>query len=88
MRVWFDTNACVADNRYSLGCAGTRRDLSALGTELSAGMRLTLYMEDGAPDGPPELLLVDAVVEEFQGALIAHVDPETWRREPAPRKAG
>jgi hypothetical protein len=84
MRVWFDTNAIVATDRYSLGCAGTRRDLAALGVRLVAGLKLTLYMEDESLDGSPELLLVEAVVEHYEGHLVAHVDRSTWRHEPAP----
>ncbi len=87
MRVWFDTNASVAEGCYSLGCVGTRRDLSALGIEPAAGMRFTLYMEDEGPEGVPELLLVDAVVEDLGGELVAHVDPTTSRLEPAPLDA-
>jgi hypothetical protein len=83
-RVRFDTNSGIAENRYVLNCYGTRQDLSTLGIELVPGMRLTLYMEDLALDGTPELLLVEAVVEEYEGHLIAHVDPSTWRHEPAP----
>ncbi len=63
MWVWFDTNASVADDRYSLGCWGTLRDLSALGIQLAVDMKLTLYMEDEGLDGAPLLLLVEAVVE-------------------------
>jgi hypothetical protein len=88
MRLWFDTNASVAEDRYSLGCAGTLRDLSALGVELQEGMQLTLYMDDSDLDGRPELLVVDAVVEEYEGALIAHVDAGTWRHEPVRVDAG
>ena len=54
-----------------------------LGVELVAGLRLTLYMEDESLDRTPELLLVEAIVEEYQGKLIAHVDPTTWRHERA-----
>jgi hypothetical protein len=38
-------------------------------------------MEDPDEDGRPEFLVVDAVVEDFGGELVAHVDSATWRRE-------
>ena len=81
MRIWFDTNAAIDERRYRLSCAGTVRDLRALGVALRTGMKLTLYMEDSDETGRPELLVVDAVVEEFGGELVAHVDSATWRRE-------
>jgi hypothetical protein len=87
MRVWFDPNARAEDGRYWLNCLGTRRDLAALGVELAVGMRLTLYVEDQNLEGEWELLLVDAVVED-DGGFVARVDPETWRREPAPSGGG
>jgi hypothetical protein len=81
MRLWFDTNAVIGNDRYRLSCEGTLRDLAQSGGSLRAGMRLKLYMEDPDESGRAEFLVVDAVVEEFSGELVAHVDPATWRRE-------
>jgi hypothetical protein len=80
MRLWFDANAAIDEHRYRLSCVGTLRDLAALGGSLRVGMKLTLYMDDPDESGRPELLVVDAVVEEFGGDLVAHVDSATWRR--------
>jgi hypothetical protein len=82
VRIWFDTNAGIDEDTYSLNCQGTLRDLTAHRIELREGMNLTLYMEDEDVDGRAALLLVDAVVERRETwGLIARVDPETWRRE-------
>ena len=63
-------------------CGDPPRSL-CLGIELAVGMELTLYTEDQALDGAAELLLVDAVVEDYDGQLVAHVDPSSWRHVPA-----
>jgi hypothetical protein len=82
MRLWFDTNAAIDEERFSLSCTGTQRDLAARNIELQPGMAVTLYMEDPDENGRPGLLLVDAVVEEYKTGLVARIDPDTWRREP------
>jgi hypothetical protein len=82
MRLWFDTNAMIDENVYSLRCLGTLRDIAALDVELREGMPVTLYMEDGDERGNPTVLLVDAIVEEREKwGLVARVDPTTWRNE-------
>ena len=81
MRLYFDANSATEDGRYSLGVAGTVRDLKALGIELEAGMAVTLYMDDQDEDGQPILLLVDAIVEEYGKGFVARADKRTWRRE-------
>jgi hypothetical protein len=81
MRLWFDTNAAIDAHRYRLSCVGTLRDLAALGVSLRVGMQVTLYMEDPDERGRPAFLVVDAVVEDFGGELVAHVNSATWRHE-------
>jgi hypothetical protein len=81
-RIWFDANAGIDGDDYSLDCTGTKNDLAAQRIVLTEGMSLTLYMEDEDDCGRATLLLVDAIVERRERCgLVARIDPGTWRHE-------
>jgi hypothetical protein len=82
-RIYCDLNGGIADDVYSLDCAGTVRDLQSLGLRLEPGMPITIYDYDAFDSGAPAWIVADAVVVEVPTwGLVAKVDPNSFRWGP------
>jgi hypothetical protein len=78
-RIYADFQKLDDDNRLKLTCRGTLEDLQRQGVELSEGLNLTFYTDDGDDQGRPDELRVDGVVQfnEAERCWVAAVD---WDR--------
>jgi hypothetical protein len=61
-RIYADFHNLDDENRVRLNSVGTSQDLNCLGLQLTDGLTLTLYSDDGDDFGKPDDILVDGVV--------------------------
>jgi len=87
-RVYADFQNLDDENRLSLTCAGTRRDLERQALELSEGMALMLYSDDATDDGQADELLADGVVHfnQAENCWVAAIDWQAIRHASAEGK--